>query len=346
MFIKVSFRFLFFTFLFLYLSETRASWFDEQSLDATVLIEKRQTIAEFTKEEYSLILKAVPGIEQILRKGVKDETEHKITIDVTKISEEQVEKLSKDLYNEIRRRAPYRRHGVGILFHSHDEEGRLIVITCKHIVEKPVIYVTVAADSNFLRYITTHNIRSLLLAGSVWEIDNEKLRCRVETQKDGHPIYVAHPDLDIAAFKLGLATGAKIGGKAREITNIKFISNKWIRYRKDVSNGDEVYFVGFPFGIGSDVHISPVIRSGSLSWMPPNSRIFLLDAFSYGGNSGSPIFAKKLLEPINKGIKWVKPKFIGMVFGHLGQEYENYGLAQCVWSDDILTVVKKAKSLK
>jgi len=96
---------------------------------------------------------------------------------------------------------------------------------------------------------------------------------------------------------------------------------------------------------------SPVLRTGIVSWKSDESNEFLLDALSYSGNSGSPVFTKAKIGKAG-------PDLIGMVTGHLNEELEfedknnlmkkpkshgNMGLAICVWIDDILEVVKIAE---
>ena len=138
-----------------------------------------------------------------------------------------------------------------------------------------------------------------------------------------------------------------------------------MRFEKDLSLGDEIYFVGFPFGIGAHHRIEPLVRSGSIAWISENSREFLLDAFSFGGNSGSPVFLKRLIGTKPGVLRWEKPFLVGMITGHHSIRLENVltqpdpsvlkfekgtinlnlGLARCVWVDDILHIANKAQEL-
>jgi hypothetical protein len=80
----------------------------------------------------------------------------------------------------------------------------------------------------------------------------------------------------------------------------------------------------------------PLIRSGMIAWLADDSKEFLLDAFSMGGNSGSPIYTNM------GGIAF----YIGMIFGHWeSNNNNNIGLARCYWADDVLEVVEKALKL-
>ena len=95
----------------------------------------------------------------------------------------------------------------------------------------------------------------------------------------------------------------------------------------------------------SDKKINPLVRGGVLAWKSDDSKEFLVDGTSYGGNSGSPVFTQyDLLH--NK-----PPALIGMVLGHLAEPVDstdsigriNEGLARCIWIDDILKLAEKLK---
>ena len=84
---------------------------------------------------------------------------------------------------------------------------------------------------------------------------------------------------------------------------------------------------------------NPLVRKGSIAWKSSKNSEFLLDAFSYGGNSGSPIFT---LSDIQN-----RTYLIGMVTGHLPSEKsENIGLAKCIWVDDIMKLVEKYNNIR
>jgi len=93
--------------------------------------------------------------------------------------------------------------------------------------------------------------------------------------------------------------------------------------------------------------------------LPKEHDFFLLDALSYGGNSGSPIFQKVIIGSKPGKLDWSDAKLIGMIVGHQSLKIENIlnqpnpnelkfevtdidlniGLARCVYSDDIVYTV-------
>jgi len=70
----------------------------------------------------------------------------------------------------------------------------------------------------------------------------------------------------------------------------------------DINDGDEVFFMGFPFGLSQSERITPLIRQGCVSLKFEIQKIwhrvryapktFLIDGHVSAGNSGSPVFRK------------------------------------------------------
>lgn len=241
-------------------------------------------------------------------------------------------------------------HGTGFLIYNYETPSNPILVTCAHVLKRSEIYVTVTADSELIRYAKAKNINEFFINESTWILHGNQLKLKVNLKKDIS--YVTHKSIDIAALPIGLATRYGELGLSKTKTIPKH------RIQKSETNsllGDEVYFVGFPFGIGTEDILQPLVRSGSIAWLSKESSIFLLDAFSNPGNSGSPVFTKKSLS---------KPEsyLIGMVIGHIPEPIElpvgkggcaksktfiqqNIGLARCVWVNDIMTVVRLAQEL-
>jgi len=235
----------------------------------------------------------------------------------------------------------YINHGVGILFSLSNYE-RPIVITCEHLLRGKEIYIVIDADSGFIKEMDNQGQNQLEIGKSTWEINNHQLRLKVNLLKDS--TFVTHPDtlLDIGAFPIDVFSYRILNnGSKLKYTESTFVGEKNIGDNKKILLGEDVYFVGFPFGIGASHTLEPLVRSGTIAWISRYSNEFLLDAFSYGGNSGSPVFTQ--MNPLNNNR--LKPYLIGMIVGHLGFEYENFGLAKCVYIEDMLTVIEFAKRI-
>ncbi len=115
--------------------------------------------------------------------------------------------------------------------------------------------------------------------------------------------------------------------------------------------GEDVYFIGFPYTIGTksgiignglfaDIRINPALRHGIISWKHSDLNRFLIDGFSFGGNSGSPIFTKTQRD----GSRYLA----GIITGHLSDSNIptadiNFGLAICTSYNVIEKLIKQLK---
>jgi hypothetical protein len=256
--------------------------------------------------------------------------------------------------------------GTGFAIHNYSSV-RPIIVTCAHLLKRSEIYVTVNADSMLLAYATKTHIDTIVFDKLKWVVDGKKLRTRVSLRIQPRPTYAAQTGLDVGVFLIDLPSRIlQNSGDTLKISKILGIPRSQLRMRKDVKLGDELYFVGFPFGIGVETELEPLVRSGSVAWSSEMSDEFLLDAFSFGGNSGSPIFSKIVLGRKPGNLEWDSPHLVGMIIGHIGdsiegiltqpnpklpaiiretRELQNYGLARAIWIDTIVPLIEQADRL-
>ncbi len=237
-------------------------------------------------------------------------------------------------------------HGTGFIMYNYNNPSELIVVSCAHLfINKKVISVRVTPDPSFIQYLEKQNIKGVVI-DNVFVVDNfVRFVVILDTNN-----FRKHPTLDIAAFKFSIPV---ISHEVDSIetyinfTQLAGIPKSMIKYRNEIKLGGESCFIGFPYGLGSTELVEPVVRLGSVAWLPKNLDFYLLDDFSYGGNSGSPIFQNS--------------KLIGMVIGHQGITIKNIlnqpdtsklrfevndidlnlGLAKCLYVDDIMKVVNE-----
>jgi hypothetical protein len=242
-------------------------------------------------------------------------------------------------------------HGTGFLILSYDKDKPVIVVTNEHILRNKYIYITVPADSGLIKYMNIKNYGSIEVNGEEWEFTGNALRLKYELIQDS--TFVSDKELDIAAFKIKMANSIFVNDSTElKLSKISCLGRTAIKYKKDIPLGTETFFIGFPFAIGTSLGWcyngnatklfsanipSPLIRRGIVAWKSAEYDTFLLDAFSYNGNSGSPIFATLSDFPNQTCL-------IGIVAGHLPSENsDNVGLARCIWSDKIIELIKKLK---
>jgi S1-C subfamily serine protease len=145
----------------------------------------------------------------------------------------------------------------------------------------------------------------------------------------GQLLWIGHPDplTDIAAIRVD--SFFILNNVQPKIVRI---SRSLFATASQLIEGDDVFFVGFPLGVRTTENSFPLLRSGAISLKPTDDflvtaagdtlgkHIYLLDAYSTGGSSGSPVFLKPgvnrpFLTPNVFGI--TETKFIGIVSGHV-----------------------------
>jgi hypothetical protein len=257
-------------------------------------------------------------------------------------------------------------YGTGFAIYNYTS-GQAIIATCEHLLRRSEIYITVNADSMLLAYAKKNHLDTIVINKLKWVIDKQKLRAKVLLQTKPRPTYLTRTDYDAGIFLIDLPSKTILdSGDTLRLSKLQAIPRSQIRMRKDVGLGDEIYFVGFPFEIGTGTKLEPLIRSGSVAWLSDSSEEFLIDAFSFGGNSGSPIFSKVILGRKPGEMGWDSPSLIGMIVGHIGdsieglltqpdpkvpavnresREIQNYGLARATWIDAIANLIEQADKL-
>lgn len=248
--------------------------------------------------------------------------------------------------------------GTGFLLYNYESSDMITLVTCAHILAGSETYMTVEADpflNELLGKVKNQKI-------GPWTYHEGTMRIPIDRTK-----VAFDKDKDIAACRIPTLVEAIFGDnqtKIIKIITVKGIPKSVISRKSEIRLGKDIYFLGFPFAIGtksgyslqlsnnvieksldftSDIS-NPVLRHGIVSWKSDFESEFLVDAFSYGGNSGSPVFTK--------GYSSEAPMLVGMVLGHLGESIDNSrtnineivvqgnsGLARCIWIDDILQVV-------
>jgi hypothetical protein len=259
-------------------------------------------------------------------------------------------------------------HGTGFVLYNYDNPKYNIVVTAGHLLRHSELFVSVNADSALISYTKRHKVDTLVFDKLQWSVTGQRLRAKVRLISGPAPTFLVNDSLDIGLFLIDLHSHAIFqSGDTIRVADFWVIPRSQTRLRRHVSLGDEAYFVGFPFGIGSLDRNEPIVRSGSVAWLSPFLPVFLLDAFSFGGNSGGPVFSKMIFGKRGQVIALDTAFVIGMVVGHLGEavagviwqpdpkdlkferasfEIQNYGLARCIWIDEILRIVDQAKGLR
>jgi len=161
-------------------------------------------------------------------------------------------------------------HGTGFLIYNYDKKSsELIVVTCAHLLKgKSEICVRVNPDTSIVGKLSFGKYQGALINNAL--ITNNSIRFIVDLKKI--PTFF-HPQKDIAAFYFSVpAIYQQKDSITRllKLVDILSIPKSGIRFKKDLSLGDEAYFIGFPLGYGAAQFVEPIIRSGSIAWLPVN----------------------------------------------------------------------------
>ncbi|MEP7108486.1 MAG: serine protease [Ferruginibacter sp.] len=231
-------------------------------------------------------------------------------------------------------------HGTAFLLYNYDTTSdESILITCGHVTFHDTLIAAIPATDSLKNEFIKNKQTEIIFAsgGGIQTIgfDGNNLLFNIPV-KPGTTCY-RHPYLDLAAIFCNLPT--TLVNKQNNIvslTNLKTLPKSYIGQKDEMYAGQEITFVGFPSGIGTqngflgssmyrDRRTNPLFRKGIISWTSDNAELFLVDGFSYAGNSGSPIFSVPNSES--------KGKLLGMVIGHLSDEVEINDLIR----DNIIT---------
>lgn len=151
--------------------------------------------------------------------------------------------------------------------------------------------------------------------------------------------FVFHPDsnVDIAVIPFPFKAGEE---------DILRIPLTLFEDFKNISEGDDVFFLGFPLGITTQKRITPLVRSGIVS-LKKEDHTFLIDANVFPGNSGSPVFLRpSIVDWKTLSIGKIKPpKLIGIVSSSLlwGKYKESASLAQVCSTKLIMEVLESTE---
>ena len=226
--------------------------------------------------------------------------------------------------NEKGQLIPY---GTAFIYYNYLLPEDNILVTCEHLTYHDTLIALIPANDSIKKELlktrtTKINFSSKTGMQSI-EFDGNNFLFTIPLKLNYN--FFKHQYLDLAVIFCTLPSTLDHSSKSVLLTNVKSLPISVLGTKEQIYAGQEIAFIGFPYGIGtpigyygmqtySDLKTNPVIRKGIVSWTSENSPLLLVDGFSYGGNSGSPIFSIPNIE--------YQGKFIGMVFGHLTDDFE------------------------
>lgn len=244
-------------------------------------------------------------------------------------------------------------HGTGFLLLDYKDSSSVIIVTNSHLLKRGYIILRIPATDTAKYFMSSNNLKKLnTFSNSNWQFDTLSFSRYIEFKKDSNMIEDISKDIAvIRVSKLDIMISTN--GFSRKMVDFFKIGKDDIGSLKTTEVGDKAFFIGFPFGIGgkngyyasgiwAGKKLNPLVRTASVALVDDTNYEFLLDGFSYSGNSGSPVFSAA---DYDNGMK-----LIGIVAGHLKNPFVvddkvdiNHGLVRCVWIDNVLELIKKLK---
>jgi hypothetical protein len=121
----------------------------------------------------------------------------------------------------------------------------------------------------------------------------ERAAHKIAIRQDGAGLWKQHPSADVAVMYVSLPDNL-----AAELIPQDFLATDADFEKYEFHAGDEVFTVGYPYGLESTSFGFPVLRSGRIASHPltPSASLksFMVDFTVFGGNSGGPIFINQL----------------------------------------------------
>ena len=164
-----------------------------------------------------------------------------------------------------------------------------VVITAKHLLQD--------ADSVSLEFQMVDDQKRV--------VDSRIIRTSLYTSSGDSLFVVGPPNTDLAAL---VARSPRVH-KDRP-ASIVGVSESSLRSMRTLYPGQPVLYYGYPLGQALD-GIRPLLRAGVIAGVDTVSGVVLIDAQSFPGSSGSPVFLNPT-EPLNVG-----KVFVGVIAGYL-----------------------------
>lgn len=156
---------------------------------------------------------------------------------------------------------------------KHPEWSRYVLVTAAHVLDG------MTGD------VALINLRKQIPQGDGWQ----KLPTLLQIRDKGRPLWIKHPNADVAVMYVNLPEGVVI-----PLMTTALLADDEMLRKFQIHPGDTLMCLGYPFGIESSQSGFPVLRSGRLASFPltptAQTRTFLFDFAVFEGNSGGPVY--------------------------------------------------------
>jgi hypothetical protein len=163
---------------------------------------------------------------------------------------------------------------IGRPIKDNPDQLRIIMVTAAHVLDSIV-----------------GETATLILRKKLDNSTYERIPFEITIRNGTKPLWTRHqnPSVDVAALKISVPRGINL-----VLLSIDRLANDSIVQKYEIHPGDELFCLGFPFGIEANYAGFPILRSGKIASYPlvPAKVMgaFLFDMNIYEGNSGGPVY--------------------------------------------------------
>ncbi len=118
-----------------------------------------------------------------------------------------------------------------------------------------------------------------------------RLPLPIPIRRNSQPLWTKNPDADVAVMYVQVPSAASLPSL---VVSTDLLADDATLSQFDIHPGDELFCLGFPFGVTANAAGFPILRSGRIASYPllPTATVktFLLDLMVFKGNSGGPVY--------------------------------------------------------
>jgi hypothetical protein len=166
----------------------------------------------------------------------------------------------------------------------------------------------------------------------------KRVAVRVQIRSNGAPLWKEHPTADVAVMYCPLPNN-----NAMEVIPLDSLAtdNTFVEY--GIHPGEDVNSLGYPFGYEVNEFGFPLLRKAQVASFPlvpaKTMKKFVADFFSFGGNSGGPVYIYSQNRTFNGLVHLGSSVFalLGLVSENISSpdNAQNIGLAYVVYAEYI-----------
>ena len=159
---------------------------------------------------------------------------------------------------------------------NNQDSVYLVLITANHVLEdiktdSCKIHLRIEKNNNYEKSIINFRIRN-----------------------NGKPLWVKHPEVDVAAISFDVPESDRPKGVIITPLTTEFLATDTVIKDYEIHPGDELFCLGFPLNAEANSAGFPILRSGKISSYPiipaKDIKQFLFDFPVFKGNSGGPVY--------------------------------------------------------